>query len=182
MLKLTKRANRYGRTDGRTSLFKRIEWKLLNRHLWNKTTGSQVCIHIFNRAGYMYLAGYPADLLCRISGIRPSPNFINGKSRSKWRQEMRGEVGKKPPKKEWIITNFYDVTCCFFKRLSPFSISAYKSNRMSVCVCFSICLYWRISLIWYGSPLHCIFSRVQQSLFWGEGTIMRNNFFLKNMF
>ena len=28
-------------------------------------------------------------------------------------RETRGEVGKKPNKKRWIITHFYDVTCLF---------------------------------------------------------------------
>ena len=28
-------------------------------------------------------------------------------------RKMRGEVGKKPPKKRLIITHFYDITCLF---------------------------------------------------------------------
>ena len=34
-------------------------------------------------------------------------------------REMRGEVGKKTPKKRWIITHFYDVTWLIFETLCP---------------------------------------------------------------
>ena len=34
-------------------------------------------------------------------------------------REMRGEVGKKTPKKIWIIPHFYDVTWMIFKKLCP---------------------------------------------------------------
>ena len=37
--------------------------------------------------------------------------------------EMRGEVGKKTPKKKrWIITHFYDVTCLILEWLALFTI------------------------------------------------------------
>ena len=52
-------------------------------------------------------------------------NKVSGQSVSAmWRhkmREMRGEVGKKPLKKRWIIPHFYDVTCWFFEGLSSSS-------------------------------------------------------------
>ena len=34
-------------------------------------------------------------------------------------REMRVEVGKKTPKKRWLIPNFYDVTRLIFEILCP---------------------------------------------------------------
>ena len=37
-------------------------------------------------------------------------------------KEMRGEVGKKTPKKIWIISHFYDVTWMIFETILALSI------------------------------------------------------------
>ena len=34
-------------------------------------------------------------------------------------REMRGEVGKKPLKKRWIIPHFYDIAWLIFEYFSP---------------------------------------------------------------
>ena len=47
-------------------------------------------------------------------------------------RELRGEVGKKIPKKRWVIPHFYDITWLTFETLCPVPKKGsriYNSNK-----------------------------------------------------
>ena len=52
-------------------------------------------------------------------------------------KEMRGEVEKKPPKKIWIITHFYDVICLFFSDFFHLHVTPTFICKFPMSICYA---------------------------------------------
>ena len=82
--------------------------------------------NLFKNLEFVHLrlkAIWQVDYLCRSwKSLKKQPRDVINM------RETRGEVGKKTPKKRWIIPHFYDVTWLIFEWLSPSNLFILKQT------------------------------------------------------